>query len=55
MSTSYIERQNLTLRTERRRLTRLTNAFCKKLENHAAADSQQLSATVDRVVVVYSK
>jgi IS1 family transposase len=37
ISTSYIERQNLTLRTQQRRFTRLTNAFSKKLENHVAA------------------
>jgi hypothetical protein len=35
VSTSYLERQNLNMRMGMRRFTRLTNAFSKKLDNHA--------------------
>jgi IS1 family transposase len=37
ISTSYVERQNLSVGMTVRRFTRLTNAFSKKIENHAAA------------------
>lgn len=39
ISTSYVERSNLTIWMARRRFTRLTNAFSNKLTNHAAATS----------------
>lgn len=39
ISTSFVERQNLTMRMAMRRFTRLTNGFSKKLENHAYAVS----------------
>ena len=39
ISTSYVERSNLSLRTSCRRFTRLSSGFSKKLDNHAAAIS----------------
>jgi hypothetical protein len=39
VSTSFVERQNLTMRMGMPRFTRLTNGFSKRIENHAAAVS----------------
>jgi hypothetical protein len=37
ISTSYVERTNLSIRMQNRRFTRLTNAFSKKFQNHVHA------------------
>jgi len=44
ISTSYVERQNLTMRMSMRRFTRLTNGFSRKIENHTAAVSLHYAA-----------
>lgn len=44
VSTSYVERQNLNMRMNMRRFTRLTNGFSKKAENHAHAVSLHFMA-----------
>ena len=46
ISTSYVERQNLTIRMAIRRFTRLTNAFSKKLDNHKAACALHFAITI---------
>ena len=46
ISTSYVERQNLTMRMNMRRMTRLTNGFSRKIENHAAATALHFASSL---------
>jgi hypothetical protein len=48
ISTSYVERANLSIRMGSRRFTRLTNGFSKKLEGHAAAVSLYVAQAAPR-------
>lgn len=48
ISTSFVERQNLTMRMSMRRFTRLTNAFSKKIENLKAAVALHFASRVTR-------
>jgi IS1 family transposase len=51
ISTSYVERQNLTMRMSMRRFTRLTNAFSRKCKNHAAAIALRLHIVRLRAII----
>jgi hypothetical protein len=59
ISTSHVERQNLSVRTECRRFTRLTNAFSKKLANLRASVALYYAhynfVRIHRHVVLYSR
>jgi hypothetical protein len=46
VNTSFVERQNLTMRMSMRRFTRLTNAFSKKVDNHGHAVALYFTYTI---------
>ena len=53
VSTSFVERQNWTVRTTMRRYTRLSNGFSRKLENHAAATASIVLPTISSRFIVH--
>ena len=53
VSTSFVERQNWTVRTTMRRYTGLSNGFSRKLENHAAATAYIISPTTSSRFIVH--
>ncbi len=57
VSTSFVERQNWTVRTTMRRYTRLSNGFSRKLENHAAATAPSIisPAISSRFIVHFAR